>query len=53
MGFPGQYRGCLSCEGRGMGPGERLVSAGWMRQSQGGGRSRREVQGRTEKIKWG
>jgi hypothetical protein len=52
-GFPGQYRGCLSREGRGMGPGEWLISAGWMRQSRGGGTSWFEVWGKAEKKEWG
>jgi hypothetical protein len=53
MGVPRQYRGCLSRQGRGMGHGEWLVSASWMRQSQGGWSSRQEVWGRAEKKEWG
>jgi hypothetical protein len=31
MGFIRQYRGCLSHEGKGMGPGEQLVFVSWTR----------------------
>jgi hypothetical protein len=52
-GFPRQYKGCLSREGRGIGPREWLVSVGWTQQSWGGGSSLQEVRGKIEKKEWG